>query len=61
MVNACSAHDAPLYAMPLGRLGQAVGKEGRMVVCIGGGGMAQKLLELLRQEAPIQEDVPTHT
>jgi ribosomal protein L7Ae-like RNA K-turn-binding protein len=56
--DACRTHGVPLYGMPPGRIGQAVGKEGRMAVCIGSGGMAQRLLELLVAETPMNEESP---
>lgn len=56
--NACQTHGVPLYGMPPGRIAQAVGKDGRMAVAIGGGGMAQKLLELLGAEEPMNEGSP---
>ena len=51
--DACGTHATPLYSMPAGRIAKAVGKTGRMVAAIGPGGMAQKLFDLLRQEAPM--------
>lgn len=53
--DACQSHGVPLYGMPEGRIAQAVGKEGRMVASIGGGGMAQKLLKLLEGETPVNQ------
>ena len=56
--DACRTHGVPLYGMPAGRIAQAVGKDGRMAVCIGAGGMAKKLLELLGGEVPMNSEAP---
>lgn len=54
--DACQTHGVPLYGMPPGRIAQAVGKEGRMVVSIEAGGMAARLLELLEGQQPLNRE-----
>lgn len=63
LYNACQTHGVPLYGMPPGRIGQAVGKEGRMVATIGAGGMARRLLELLQGQQTMNQEqsIPTET
>ena len=56
--DACRTHGVPLYSMPGERIGQAVGKQGRMAVCVCPGGMAKRLMELLAAETPMNEDNP---
>ena len=51
--DSCFSHRVPLYGVPRGMIAQALGKDGRMTVAVKRGGMAQKLLELLKDETPI--------
>ena len=50
IADACHSHSVPLYEVSEGSLGCAIGKKGRMVVALKADGMAQKLLNLLRNE-----------
>ncbi len=50
ITDACHSHHTPLYGVAEGALGQAIGKQGRMVVCLKTGGMADKLLAVLKDE-----------
>ncbi|MBE5801313.1 MAG: hypothetical protein E7319_03400 [Clostridiales bacterium] len=50
VTDACHSHDTPLYSVSDGALGHAIGKQGRMVICLKTGGMANKLLALLKEE-----------
>jgi ribosomal protein L7Ae-like RNA K-turn-binding protein len=52
-IDSCSSHGVPLYLVPQGAIGQALGKSGRMTVTIRRGGMAQKLLDLLKDSVPL--------
>ena len=51
--DSCASHRVPLYSVPRGMISQALGKDGRMTVTVKRGRMAQKLLELLREEVPL--------
>ena len=51
--DSCASHRVPLYRVPEGLISQALGKDGRMTVAVRRGRMAQKLLELLKDEIPI--------
>ena len=51
--DSCASHRVPLYSVPKGFIAQALGKDGRMTVTVKRGRMAQKLLELLREEIPL--------
>ena len=44
------SHPTPLYSVSEGALGHAIGKKGRMVICLKEGGMATKLLTMLKDE-----------
>lgn len=48
--DACRTHGVPLYALSAGTLGRRIGREGRVVVALNEGGMAEKLLELVKDE-----------
>ena len=48
--DACHSHNVPLYEMAEGALGHAIGKNGRMMVALKMDGMAQKLLNLLKDQ-----------
>ena len=50
VTDACSARETPLYALSADALGDCIGKSGRMVTAIAAGGMAEKLLQLLKDE-----------
>lgn len=50
ITDACHSHNAPLYGLTEGALGHAIGKKGRMVICLKAGGMADKLLTTLKDE-----------
>ena len=50
ITDACHSHSAPLYVLSEGALGHAIGKKGRMVICLKAGGMADKLLATLKDE-----------
>lgn len=54
-LDSCKTHGVPLYGLSEGTLAQAVGKEGRKVAAVMPGGMAQKLLELLKDEPTLPE------
>ena len=56
--DACRSHNVPLYGMSPGRIGRAVGKDGRMAVCIASGSMAQRLVELLQAEISMNQESP---
>lgn len=45
--DACAFRQVPLYMLEAERLGQAIGKPGRMVATLKQGTMAQRLTELL--------------
>ena len=51
--DSCATHHVPLYGMPAGFIARAVGKDGRMSVALKRGGMAKRMMELLRQERPL--------
>ena len=48
--DACQSHPTPLYQVPAGLLGAAMGKAGRMCVTLPHGKMADKTLSLLHEE-----------
>lgn len=50
ITDACHSHSTPLYSVSSGALGHAIGKKGRMVICLKEGGMADKLLTVLKDE-----------
>lgn len=50
MVDVCHNYSVPLYLVSPDALGQAIGKAGRMAVVLPPGGMAQKMLELFREQ-----------
>jgi ribosomal protein L7Ae-like RNA K-turn-binding protein len=50
VTDASHSHSAPLYGLSEGALGHAIGKKGRMVICLKAGGMADKLLATLKDE-----------
>ena len=50
IIDACHSHPTPLYSVSEGALGHAIGKKGRMVICLKEGGMATKLLTMLKDE-----------
>ena len=50
ITDACHSHSTPLYSVSEGALGHAIGKKGRMVICLREGGMADKLLTMLKDE-----------
>ena len=52
--DSCESHRVPLYSVPQGLISQALGTDGRMTVAIKRGRMAQKLLELLKDEIPLR-------
>ena len=54
IADSCASHGSPLYEAPAGMIAGAVGKSGRMTVVVKAGGMAQKLLSLLKDENPVQ-------
>ena len=48
--DACTSHPTPLYQVPAGLLGAAMGKAGRMCVTLPPGKLASKTLSLLGHE-----------
>lgn len=54
-VDACETHKTPLFEIAEGMIAKSVGKEGRMVAAIKHGGMADKLLSLLKDEKILAE------
>ncbi|MEG2702375.1 MAG: hypothetical protein RSA65_07140, partial [Clostridia bacterium] len=50
VTDACKARETPLYELAADALGDSIGKSGRMVTAIASGGMADKLLQLLKDE-----------
>jgi len=48
--NSCTSHHVPLYGVSRGLIGQATGKNGRMVAAIRQGTMANKLMELMAEQ-----------
>ncbi len=50
IADACHSHQVPLYGVSEGALGHAIGKKGRMVISLKEGGMATKLLTILKDE-----------
>lgn len=50
IIDACHSHDAPAWELSANALGQAIGKRGRMVIALQDDGMAQNLLNLLKDE-----------
>ncbi len=50
ITDACHSHSTPLYGVSGGALGHAIGRKGRMVICLKAGGMADKLLIMLKDE-----------
>ena len=48
--DACRSHDTPLYALSPGALGHSIGKPSRMTVAVAQDGMADRLLEMLRDQ-----------
>lgn len=50
IMDACHSHQVPLYQVSSDALGHAIGKAGRMAVTVQMGGMAQKLLEMLKDQ-----------
>ena len=53
--NACFSHHVPLYGVPQGLIGLAIGKDGRMAAAIRHGTMAVKLEELMGNRL-VQDD-----
>ena len=53
-LDTCKTHRTLLYGLPSGMIARVVGKEGRMVVAVKPGGMADKVLDLLKGE-PVME------
>ncbi len=53
--DACQTHEIPLYALAEGKIASAVGKDGPKVAAVRRGGMADKLLSLLREEPVFTE------
>ncbi len=51
--DACQSHPTPLYQVPAGVLGAAMGKAGRMCVTLPRGKMADKTLSLFTDEQPV--------
>ena len=51
--DSCGSHRVPLYGVPQDLISQALGKNGRMTVTVRRGRMAQKLIEILRDETPL--------
>lgn len=51
--DSCASHHVPLYGVPEGFIAQALGKDGRKTVTVKRGRMAQKLMELLKDEIPL--------
>lgn len=49
IADACAYRNVPVFILPEGRLGHAVGKPNRKMVCLSGG-FAQKALEILSDE-----------
>lgn len=52
-LDTCRSHRVPLYGVPPGQISQALGKDGRMVVAVKQGKMAQQLFTLLNDETPL--------
>ena len=50
LADACRSHDTPLYALSPGALGHSIGKPSRMTAAIAPDGMADRLLEMLRDQ-----------
>ena len=50
ITDACHSHNVPLYEISAGELGRAIGKKGRMMAALKMDGMAQKLLNLLKDQ-----------
>ena len=50
--DACVFRRLPLYALEAGRLGQAIGKPGRMVAAVKADILADRLIEVLARHAP---------
>ncbi|MBR5547549.1 MAG: ribosomal L7Ae/L30e/S12e/Gadd45 family protein [Clostridia bacterium] len=50
ITDACHSHNVPLYEISEGELGRAIGKKGRMMAALKMDGMAQKLLNLLKDQ-----------
>lgn len=48
--DACQSHPTPLFEVPAGVLGAAMGKAGRMCVTLPPGKLAKKTLSLLQQD-----------
>ena len=48
--NSCTSHHVPLYGVTEGLIGQATGKDGRMVAAVRQGTMARKLIELMANQ-----------
>ena len=55
--DACAYRRLPMCTLDAGRLGQAIGKPGRMVAAVKAGVMADRLRAMLSDEAP--EDRPS--
>ena len=51
--NACRSHGVPLHGMPEGLIAGALGKSGAMAVALRQGTMAEKLKELIPDEAAL--------
>ena len=47
--DACGTHRVPLRRLPVGQLGQAIGKPGRMAAAVTDRGFAERLMELIRE------------
>lgn len=46
--DACAYHKVPLYIVEAGKLGEAIGRPGRMTVAMKPGALAKKALERLK-------------
>lgn len=49
--NACASHDVPLLRAPEGKLGDTIGKPGRMVAAVTDPSFADRILELEKSGA----------
>ena len=60
-LDTCGTHQIPLYELEANKIAYAVGKDGRMVAAIKKGGMADKVLTLLKDEDDLSREQDTGT
>ena len=59
-LDTCGTHEIPLYGVAEGMIDSATGKSGRKVAAVKAGGMAEKMLTLLKDESALCGDAILH-